>query len=122
MQQKPVTRPEEIEHKRTMANLAYQQWLYNKRLEEKQKKRENRIDAELEALHEKQVKVEQQKAEIAYYSWKRHKEDLEKAVKCEREKCDSRKQTPTLPGYCSVWSCDEEQANHMLSRVYRKTN
>lgn len=27
--------------------------------------------------------------------------------------------TPTLPGYCSVWSCDEELAELMLERVKR---
>ena len=27
--------------------------------------------------------------------------------------------TPPLPGYCSVWSCDLEMANIMLSRVER---
>ena len=27
--------------------------------------------------------------------------------------------TPSLPGYCSVWSCDEDMAQHFVTRVRR---
>lgn len=112
------------EQKRMMAHRAYQQWLANKKREQQQQMKERRIEQELRALQEEQQEVDKERARMSFSSWKRRK-DLEKLLKDEdvtekgREDTLRVGQTPMLPGYCSVWSCDEELADHMLARVYR---
>lgn len=108
-----------------MANRAYQQWLTNKNLDQQQKRKEEKIEKELKALHDEQRKAEQKRSEESFLSWKRRK-DLERAVQHHAtsglqpiEDDVGPTQTPTLPGYCSVWSCDEELADYMLGNVYR---
>ena len=111
------------EQKRILANRAYQQWLVNKKVEEQHKSKEKKIEREIEALQEEQRKTEQRKAQISFLSWKKQK-DMEKQLEPETEHSfrmedSSREQTAPLPGYCSVWSCDEILAEHMLARVRR---
>ena len=107
------------------ANLAYQKWLANKRREQEERKREKRFEQEVRALEEEQRRVRQVKAEDNFSSWKRQK-DIEKRLMCgstgENPDANSEQAcTPSLPGYCSVWSCDEQLADHMTARVHRGT-
>ena len=106
-----------------MAARAYQQWLLNKKEEIRQKSKEEKIEKELKALYEEQRKVEQEKAQVSFSSWKKRK-DMERKLKpaeMEAECGGQVENTPLLPGYCSVWSCDEELADHMLARIQRQT-
>lgn len=119
-QQKSLVGLSEGKQKNVMANRAYQQWLLNKKAEEQQMNKEKR-----KALQENQRQLEQTKAQISFSVWKRRK-DVERELKSEsiraslgRENPVIMKPTPLLPGYCSVWSCDEELADHMLHRVHR---
>lgn len=108
-----------------MANRAYQQWLRNKRAEKQQRIKEERIEQEWKVLQEKKREQEHEKAKISFLSWKREK-DIERKLISEqstgREIPVAMNQTPLLPGYCSVWSCDEELADHMLARVHRQVS
>ena len=109
------------EQKRLMASRAYQQWLANKKQQQQQRQKERKLEQELQALYKEQRDAEQKKAQDSFLSWKRHK-DLERAMQCQNTAdidSEGAKQTPVLPGYCSVWSCDEELADHMLANVYR---
>ena len=120
--QKPLSGIDQ-EQKRVLANRAYQQWLVNKKVEEQHKNKEEKIEHEIKALQEEQRKTEQKKGQINFLSWKRQK-DMEKQLKPEtghtfKMEHSSREQTAPLPGYCSVWSCDEVLAEHMLARVHR---
>lgn len=107
-----------------MANRAYQQWLRNKKAEEQQRNKEKKTKEEWKVLQEEGKELEQEKAKISFSSWKRRKDELKSVEHREstgREIPALVKQTPLLPGYCSVWSCDEELADHMLARVQRET-
>ena len=109
------------QQKRLMANRAYQQWLSNKNQEQQQRQKDQRIEKELQVLYAGQREAEQRKAQDSFLSWKRRK-DMERDLQHERT-IESEgvtlvaKQTPVLPGYCSVWSCDEQLADHMLASV-----
>lgn len=108
-----------------MASRAYQQWLANKKQEQQQKQKDGKIEQELQAMHDEQRAIEQKRAHDSFLSWKREK-DLERTMVLHQnvtgvksEDLIGAKQTPVLSGYCSVWSCDEELADHMLASVYR---
>lgn len=110
-----------------MALRAYQQWLLNKKQEQQQKKKEKKIEEELQRLFEEQKEAEHKMAQESFLTWKKRK-DLEQAMEHQNtrtltsedsEDLPSVMQTPVLPGYCSVWSCDEDLADHMLARVCR---
>lgn len=108
-----------------MAAHAYQQWVRNKKEEIQQKSKGGKIEKELKALYEEQRKVEQEKAQVSFSSWKKRK-DMERKLKPAEEAeygghLVKIEKTPLLPGYCSVWSCDEELADHMLARIQRQT-
>lgn len=109
-------------NQKVMATRAYQQWLLNKKVEQQQKNKGMKIQQELEVLHAEQMKMEQEQAQLIFTSWKRNK-DMERGLKFESNKAAKNifkvEDTPLLPGYCSVWSCDEELADHMLTRVPR---
>ena len=120
------------QQKRAMANRAYQQWLLNKKLEQQQKKKERKIEEELQRLCEEQKEAEHKMAQESFLTWKRRK-DIEQAImehsNTRTPSCEdgdglqpSVMQTPVLPGYCSVWSCDEDLAEHMLARVCRPSH
>lgn len=120
--------PSSGEQQSIMADRAYQQWLKNKKAEEQQRSKEERIEQEWKTLQEKQRELEHDRAKISFSSWKRRK-DMERELKSEqhrelfgRETPVTVNQTPLLPGYCSVWLCDEELADHMLTRVHRQTS
>lgn len=124
--QKTLVGLSEGNQKSIMANRSYQQWLLNKQIEEQQKNKEKKVEQEWEALQKKQRLVEQEKAQISFSSWKNRK-DLERDFKSEnsipssgRETLATVRDTPLLPGYCSVWSCDDELADHMLTRIQRQ--
>lgn len=120
--QKPASDAFELDHKRVMAVRAYQQWLINKKEETQQKSKEGKIEKELKALYEEQRKMEQEKAQVSFSSWKKRK-DMERKLKpaeMEAGYLAKVENTPLLPGYCSVWSCDEELADHMLARIQRQ--
>lgn len=107
-----------------MANRAYQQWLQNKKMEDQQKTKEKRIQQEWKALKDRQMQLGREKAQISFSSWKAHK-DMERDLMFEHSKQSSErlptvKGTPLLPGYCSVWACDEELADHIMTQVQRQ--
>lgn len=114
------------EEKRMMSTRAYQQWLLNKQLEEQQRKKEQRVEQEFKNLCEEQRKADQERARASFVSWKRRK-DFERALSENNreprnevvETVGQIEPTPPLPGYCSVWSCDEQLAEQMLTRVQR---
>lgn len=116
-----------LEEKKMMSDRAYQQWLLHKQEEEQQRKKERMIEQQLEVLRAEQRKANHDKAKATFLSWKKRK-DFEKGLCQENRKqiwhaveCDvgSIEPTPPLPGYCSVWSCDEELAEQMTARVKR---
>ena len=110
-----------------MAARAYQQWLLNKKKEQQQRMKEEKIGRELLALHEEQRKFEQEKAKTSFTTWKQNK-DMERRLKFESSSTEVARdypavqQAPLLPGYCSVWACDEKLADHMLARVHRQAD
>ena len=114
------------EEKKMMSSRAYHQWLLNKQVEEHKRKKDQRIEQEFKVLCEEQQKADRERAEATFVSWKKRK-DLERALSetskqqtwNEVESMGSIKPTPPLPGYCSVWSCDEELAEHMITKVQR---
>lgn len=116
------------EEKRLMATRAYQQWLRNKKMELQEKSKERMMEHEQQILHKEQRRLQQEKAQDDFLLWKRRK-DLERGLKegesmreTQREETVRVEQTPSLPGYCSVWSCDEELADQMLTKVHRESN
>lgn len=117
------------EQKKLMADRAYQQWLVNKKQEQQQKQKERKIEQELQVLNKEQKDLEQKRAQDSFLSWKRRK-DLERIMALDQDTTDiigskdviEARKTPTLPGYCSVWSCDEELADHLLASVYRPSH
>lgn len=108
-----------------MASRAYQQWLKNKQQEEEQRRKEQRIEQEIKNLQEEERRAHQERAKADFASWKERK-DFERTLlesgregRSEVEHVGHINPTPALPGYCSVWSCDEELAGQMLTRVHR---
>ncbi len=111
------------EEKKMITARAYQQWLRNKQLEDQQRKREQRVEREFKNFCEEERKVQQERAQADFLSWKKRK-DFERALNArgsvhEGEDVGGVVATLPLPGYCSVWSCDEELAQQMLTRVQR---
>jgi hypothetical protein len=104
-----------------MAERAYQQWLKKKKVEGLQKYKERKYEQDWEVLQEMQRQTERKQAQVSYSTWKRNK-DLEKNLNTREysRRNVALKETPLLPGYCSVWSCDEELASHMLAHVQRE--
>ena len=123
--QKTLPGLSEGDQKSVMANRVYQQWLQNKKVEEQQKTKEKRVQQEWKALQDRQVHLEKEKAQISFSSWKARK-DMERDLLFEHnrvvssERMNTVKETPLLPGYCSVWACDEELAVHMVTQVQRQ--
>lgn len=108
-----------------MSARAYQQWLRNKQLEEQQRKKEKILEREIRNICEEEKKAHQERAKADFLSWKKRK-DFERALseginhpKTEAESLNPVVSTPVLPGYCSVWACDEDLAEQMLTRVHR---
>ncbi len=118
---------EDVHQKTALAHRAYEQWLTNKRLQDKEIAREKLVQKELSALRKGQQLTQQERAQISFDSWKRSK-DTEMQLRKERqlewkrgesEVCVS--PSPGLTGgYCSVWACDEELADHVLAVVHRE--
>ena len=114
------------EEKKMMSTRAYQQWLLRKHEEEQLRKKEQMVEQQFEVLHEEQRKANHDRAKATFLSWKKRK-DFERGL-CQAnikttwnaaECVGSIKPTPSLPGYCSVWSCDEELAEQITAKVQR---
>lgn len=109
-----------------MASRAYQQWLKNKQLEDEGRRKEQIIQREIKNIQEEERRAHQERAKANFASWKKRKDFERTLTEHNREGTSSEvdhvghiEPTPALPGYCSVWSCDEELAGQMLTRVHR---
>ncbi len=114
----------EREYKQVLAERAYQKWVANKMEEEEQRRKEMKVNREIRILNEEQRKAKVLEVQASYSSWKRRKE-MEEALEQEIQRTDTfdgveQRKTPTLAGYCSVWSCDEELADQMFAKVPRE--
>ena len=110
-----------------MACRTYQQWLTNQELKDQEVAKARLIEKEVAASRQERRRTDVIRAQTNYTSWKRRK-DMEIQLKKENESelmSDHGKvhvdSTPTLPGgYCSVWACDDQLADHVLARVPRQ--
>ncbi|CAI8005961.1 hypothetical protein GBAR_LOCUS4505 [Geodia barretti] len=116
----------ERERIRGIGQKAFERWLKMKQAEDKLMKKQLSRERELERLKREEVRERLHRSEVAFNTWK-HLKDAE--FKTERELARhqqrsvttpmTREPTPSLPGYCSVWSCDEDMAQHFVTRVRR---
>ncbi|XP_065910201.1 coiled-coil domain-containing protein 34-like [Dysidea avara] len=112
---------EQQKQKLLMGKAAYVQWMKTQREKDilllKQKQRDN----EQRILQEQQECEDQRTAEESYENWKQQK-DLEQRLMIANTvsaEPPPRRTTPTVPGYCSVWCCDDEMRKHICSTVPR---
>lgn len=118
---------QEADKKSILAYRAYQQWLTNKKLKEKELVTERLVEEELDAHRQEQRRRETARAKDSFTSWKK-KKDMEAKLRKENELewrggsvglCVS--PSPTLAGgYCSVWACDDQLADHVSAKVPRQ--
>lgn len=126
-QQTRRLREQEAEQKRIVARRAYQQWLANKKSDQKQRAKQQKIEEELTMLQHEQKEAEKVRAQDSFTTWKRRK-DLEMKLKQCEDMVDGGgdeivrvEPSPTLSGgYCSVWACDEQLADHLQAKVHRE--
>jgi hypothetical protein len=121
-----LRREEAWERRRDVGQKAFERWLKMKRAEDKLIKEQLSRERGLERLKREEMRERLHRSEVAFNTWK-HLKDAE--FKTERELARhqqrsittpmKREPTPSLPGYCSVWSCDEDMAQHFVTRVRR---
>lgn len=94
-----------------------------KQTEDEAIKKEQAKQAELARMNREVLKERQKRAEMAFNTWKHHKEfqqEMDRQLTTPQYSTPPRHPpTPPLTGYCSVWSCDEDMAKFFVSKVRR---
>jgi hypothetical protein len=111
-----------LQEKKARGKLAYERWMKKQLLADDEMSKQMIVDREATRLWRNQKEKRMKDAQEEYEKWKKRKMEENEAYReeCRRGKSWSpppRAETPSLPGYCSVWSCDSHMSRAMLRKV-----